>query len=197
MKLEQWDLVVQTERPADFESLARHDCDIKGYNKAQGLLPYFNMLVGPTYVGLVKHFWVRASIYDKHAAMLEEHEKVLIDLSLGGKTREELGLEPFVETEIRSSIMGVPVFINQSMIECVIRRKAEGEFEDGLDGNKKSTWNKTVAETMFGEKMKGTSGTMSKKKRVILKIQNDNLLPKGGGSDQPSLKHRMFFHFFI
>jgi len=32
---------------------------------------------------------------------------------------------------------------------------------------------------------------------MLLKIQNENLLPKGGGSDQPSLEHRIFLHFFI
>jgi len=37
-------------------------------------------------------------------------EKVLIDPSLAGKSREEMGLEPFVDTEIKSSIMGVLVF---------------------------------------------------------------------------------------
>jgi len=32
---------------------------------------------------------------------------------------------------------------------------------------------------------------------MMLKIQNKNLLPKGGGSDQPSLEHRVFLHFFL
>jgi len=45
---------------------------------------------------------------------------VLIDPTLEGKTREQMGLEPFVATEIRSSIMGVPVFINQEIISYVI-----------------------------------------------------------------------------
>jgi len=30
-----------------------------------------------------------------------------------------------------------------------------------------------------------------------LKIRNENLLPKGGGGDQPSLDHRVFLHFFL
>jgi len=34
-------------------------------------------------------------------------------------------------------------------------------------------------------------------KIMMLKIQNENLLPKGGGSDQPSLEHRVFMHFFL
>jgi len=32
---------------------------------------------------------------------------------------------------------------------------------------------------------------------MLLKIQNENLLPKGGGSDQPSLEHRVFMRYFI
>jgi len=69
------------------------------------------MLNGPSYLNLVKHFWVRAEIYDGHTAKMEEHEKVLIDPTLEGKTREQLGLKPFTCTEIRSSIMGIPITI--------------------------------------------------------------------------------------
>ena len=112
MSLKEWDLTVQVERPVDFASLIHHGCDIVEFDEAQDLGCYFSMLNGPTYESLVKHFWVRASIYDKHSANLEEDQKVLIDPSLEGKTREEMGLEPFVATKIRSSIMGVPVFIN-------------------------------------------------------------------------------------
>ena len=32
---------------------------------------------------------------------------------------------------------------------------------------------------------------------MLLKIQNEKLLPKGGGSDQPYLEHRVFLHYFI
>jgi len=51
---------------------------------------YFGMLNGPTYEFLVKYFSVRAKIYCKHASKLEEDEKVLIEPSLKGKTREEM-----------------------------------------------------------------------------------------------------------
>ena len=106
-----------------------------------------------------------------------------------------MGLEPFVDTKIRSSIMGVPVFINQEIISNVIGRASEGNFKDGLDNNKKSPWNDV--ETMFNSKKKGSYNNLSMEKKMMLKIQNENLLPKGGGSDQPSLEHRVFLHFFI
>jgi len=128
---------------------------------------------------------------------LEEDHKVLIDPSLEGKSREEMGLEPFVATEIRSSIMGVPVFINQEIIAYVIGRASKGNYKDGLDNNKKSCWNDVVNETMFNSNKKGSYNNLHMEKKMMLKIQNENLLPKGGSSDQPSLEHRLFLHFFL
>jgi len=108
-----------------------------------------------------------------------------------------MGLESFMDTEIRSSIMGVPVFINQKTIAYVIERASEGNYKDGLDNNKKNPWNEVVNETMFNSKKKGSYSNLSMEKKMMLKIQNENLLPKGGGSDQPSLEHRVFLHFFL
>jgi len=197
MSLEERDLHVQVERPIDFTSLSLNGCNIKEYYEYQDLIHYFNMVNGPTYKNLVKNFWVRASVYDKHVAQQEMDQKVLIDPSLAGKSREEMGLEPFVDPEIRSSIMGIPVFISQAVIAYVMRRASEGSYKDGLDNNKKSPWNDTINETMFNNKKKGVYNNLSLEKKMLLKIQNENLLPKGGGSDQPSLEHRVFLLFFI
>jgi hypothetical protein len=112
MSLEEWELNVQTENPVDFTSLAYHGCDMRSYYEAQSLMDYFIMLNGPTYTNLVRHFWVRAQVYDRKAAQPKMDEKVLIDPTLAGKSRKEMGLEPFTVTEIRSSIMGIPVFIS-------------------------------------------------------------------------------------
>jgi len=120
----------------------------------------------------------------------------LIDPTLEGKSREEMDVEPFVDTEIRSSIMGIPVFISQDVIVYVIRRASKGSFKDGLDNNKKSLWNEVVHQTMFNSK-KGAYNSLPMEEKMLLMIQNENLLPKGGGSDQPSLEHRVFLHFFI
>jgi len=82
-------------------------------------------------------------------------EKVLIEPSLAGKTREEMGLEPFSCTEIRSSITGISVFISEKVIAWVIRRVSEGRFISGLDNNKSSPWNDVVNKTMFNSTKKG------------------------------------------
>ena len=80
--LEEWELVVLVESPVDFLSLAHHGCDLRNIYQAHGLMDYFGMLSGPTYLTLVRHFWVRAKLYDQKAAKLEMDEKVLIDPSL-------------------------------------------------------------------------------------------------------------------
>jgi hypothetical protein len=45
--------------------------------------------------------------------------------------------------------------------------------------------------------MPGKYADLSIEKNLLLKIHNENLLPKGGGNDQPSLEHRVFLHHFI
>jgi len=54
--LEEWDLTVQVEIPVDFTSLSYHGCNIKEYCESQDLMDYFNMLNGPTYMSMVRHF---------------------------------------------------------------------------------------------------------------------------------------------
>jgi len=181
----------------DFTSLSYHGCNIREYDEAQDLIRYFDMLNGPTYMNLIRHLWVRAYVYDRKAAKLEMDEKVVIDPTLAGKTREEMGLEPFTCTEIRSSIMGIPSFISQEVIAYVIRRSSEGSFKDGLENNKKSPWNEVINQSMFNSRKKGAYSDLTMEKKLLLKIQNENLLPKGGGVNQPSLEHKVFLHYFI
>jgi len=127
MGMKEWQLKIQTENPVDFSSLAYHGCDIQKYYEVQGLMNYFNMLNGPTYKTLISYFWVRASVYDKEASEDEVREKILLDPSLAGKTREEMGLEPFKRTKIRSSVMGIPVHISKEIIACVLGTEATGK----------------------------------------------------------------------
>ena len=145
----------------DFISLAYHGCELRDVYQAQDLEDYFGMLNGPTYLSLVRHFWVRTQVYDRKASQLEMDEKLLIDPNLQGKTREEMGLEPFRCVEIRSSIMGIPVVISEASISGVIRRASEGKFVNGLDNNKTSPWNDIVNKTMFNSKNKGKYSELS------------------------------------
>jgi hypothetical protein len=137
-------------------------------------------------------------VYDRAALKLEEIEKILINPTLEGKTREEIGLEPFKCVEIRSSIMGIPVYISEEAIACVLRRDTSGKYAGSEIPNRKTgPWNEIVNMSMFNIKKKGNYSNLSMEKKMLLKIQNENLLPKGGDSDQPSLGHKVFLHFFI
>jgi len=196
MSLEEWELNVQVENPVDLLSLAHHGCDLRSIYPAQDLMEYFSKLNGPTYLTLVRHFWVRAEIYDLKASQLEMEEKILIDPSLQGKTREEMGLEPFRHEEIRSSIMGIPVVISVDTIAGVIRRASEGRFVYGLN-SKKSSWTPVVNRTLYHSINKGKYKDLDMRTKMLLKIQNENLLPKGSGGDKPSLDHKVFLHFFL
>jgi len=121
-------LEVQIESPVDFASLNRNKMCLETMISAQELFPYFHMLNGPTYVELVKDFWVRVEVYDEEASMNEEIQAVISNPSLKGKTREEMGLETFKETEIRSAVMGVPITITEEIIAKACRTEASCRF---------------------------------------------------------------------
>ena len=87
-----------------------------------------------------------------------------------------MSLEPFTCTEIRSSSMGIPVFISQEVIAYVIMKASDGSFKNGLENNKKSPWNELVNQSMFNSKKKGAYSELSMEKKMLLKIQNENLL---------------------
>jgi len=119
---------VQVESLVDFASLKRNGMNLDALMAAQHFFPYFNMLNGPTYVKLVKDFWVRAEVYDVDAAKVEELQVVARDASLRGKTRKEMGLEPFRQTEIRSAVMGIPITITEKVIAKACRVAPSGRF---------------------------------------------------------------------
>jgi hypothetical protein len=179
MALEEWDLNIQTENPVDFESLAFHGCDIRSYYEKQDLMDYFDMLNGPTYTTLVRHFWVRALVYDKAASEVEETQKILLDPTLEGKTREEMGLEPFRCVEMMSNIMGIPMFISKEAIAVVLRRDNTGKYAGiEIENPKKSPWKEIVNKTMFGSKKKGKYSELSMEKKMLLKIHNETFFQK-------------------
>jgi len=107
-----------------------------------------------------------------------------------------MGLEPFRCEEIRSSVLGIPVVILVDTIAGVIRRALEGRFVYGLK-NKKSSWIPIVNRTLLNSSTKGKYKDLDVRTKMLLKIQNENLLPKGNGGDKPSLDHKVFLHFFL
>ena len=160
---------------------------------AQHLFPYFNMLNGPTYVKLVKYFWVRAEVYDMDAAKVEELQAVAKDPSLRGKTRKEMGLEPFRQTEIRSAVIGIPITNTEEVIAKACRVAPSGRF----------LWNisrkHTLLESFTSVVLKGNPATklvdIEGPHRILLKFMTECFFQKGGGSDQPSVDHKLVLYF--
>ncbi|RHN60231.1 hypothetical protein MtrunA17_Chr4g0023381 [Medicago truncatula] len=93
--------------------------------------------------------------------------------------------------------MGISVHISERVIAFILRRPAHGTYKGGIKNVKHSPWNEIVNQSIFNNNVKGVYPDLGMEKRMMLKIQNENLLPKGGGNDQPSLGHKIFLHLFI
>jgi len=128
-------LDVQIESPVDFTSLKRNGLDMEALISAQNMFDYFHMLNGPTYVNLVKEFWIRAEVYDVESAKSEESQAVSRNPSLKGKSREEMGLEPFTGLEIRSAVMGIPIAITEGVIARACRVAPERKSNNQVGGH--------------------------------------------------------------
>jgi hypothetical protein len=157
-------------------------------------MQYFKMLHGPTYEALVRHFWVRAKVYNKAASIAEESHMVLLYPELEGKSREEMGLEPFTEDEIRSSICGIPVRITQWQIEAVLGLKASGI--DLSSAAEEHIWKEIANMAIYNSKKEGKYAELGMETKLLLKIQNENLLPCGG-CEKPNLAQKVFRQHFI
>ena len=172
---------VQVESPVDFASLKRNGMNLEAEIVAQQMFSYFEMLNGPTFITLVKDFWIRAEVYDIDAAKDEELQAVISDPSLKGKTRKEMGLESFRHTEIRSAVMGVPITITEEVIARACRVEPTGRF----------VWNITrkhpLLESFTSVVLKGNSATklvdIDIHHMMLLKFLTECFLQKGGGSD--------------
>jgi len=167
--------------------------DLESLITVQEMFPYFDMLNGPTYVTLVKDFWVRAEVYDVEAALDEEDKAMIRNPSLRGKTRQEMGLESFRQTEIRSTVMGIPVTITEEVIAKACRVTPTGRFLWNITGKHPlmSSYTSVV--------LKGDSSTklvnIDNNHRMLLKFLIECFLQKGGGSDQPSADHKLVLYF--
>ncbi|MCI57630.1 hypothetical protein A2U01_0078881, partial [Trifolium medium] len=85
---------------------------------------------GPVYPILVKDFWPRCEVVDKVEAEREYALKVAEDIENNkGKTREQLGLRAFTETEIRSGVSGSEITLTKSNIAQLLGLSNEGVFK--------------------------------------------------------------------
>jgi hypothetical protein len=128
---------------------------------------YFRGLNGPTYEELVKNFWVKAEVYDKEVAKLEEIEKINGDPSLKGKSRAEMGLKEFTRTEIRSAVMGIPITITEEIIARAARCSNEAKWNMNI---KTSSWIQTTHDAFHQGRPSNKYKDMQKEHRVLQKL---------------------------
>jgi len=184
---------VQVESPVDFASLKKNGMNLDAEINAQQMSEYFNMLNGPTYSKLVKDFWSRAEVYDMDAAKDEEDEAVIRDPSLKGKTRQEMGLKSFRQTEIRSTVIGIPVTITEEVIARACRVTPSGRFLWNIIGKHPlmASYTSVVLKGDSAAKMVNIDNSHM----MLLKFLTECFLHKGGGSDQPSADHKLVLYF--
>ena len=83
---------------------------------------YFDMLNGPVYSELVKDFWMKASVITKDVYNRKIREMVEENPELKGKTPEQMGLRPFVSSEIESFVAGFRICIRLCHILETLRK---------------------------------------------------------------------------
>jgi len=132
-------------------------------------------------------------VYDVDTAKDEELRAVIKDPSLRGKTRKEMGLESFRQTEIRSAVMGIPITIIEEVIAKTCRVTVTGRF----------IWNANINHPLLDSYkevvLKGNSSTklvdIDGHHRMLLKFMIECFFQKGGGFDQPSVDHKLVLYF--
>jgi len=93
----------------------------------------------------------------------------LIDPSLEGKTKVEIGLKEFTRTEICSTIMGIPITITEEIIGRASRRDVNGKFQWKLH-KKTSSWIQTTYETWYKNNASDKYKDMQKEHKVLQKL---------------------------
>jgi len=132
-------------------------------------------------------------VYDLEAAKAEELQAVTRDPCLRGKTRKEMGLEPFRQTDIRSAVMGIPLTITEEVIAKACRVAPTGRFLWNVSRNHPllDSFKSVVLNGNPATKLVDIDG----QHRMLLKFMTECFFQKGGGSDQPSVDHKLVLYF--
>jgi hypothetical protein len=182
-------LIVQVESPVDFASLKKYEVDMEGYVETQKLSGYFKMLNGPTYVNLVKDFWLRAEIVNGKPV------KVAGKQAGSKKKKMEIELNPtsFSSLEIRSEVMGIPVTITEEIIAKACRVDAEGRFQEIV--KTEDILLQSYCNLLLGGNPKAKTSEMKIHHRMLVKFCTDCFFQRGGGSDQPNFQQKLAIYF--
>ena len=182
-------LIVQIESPVDFTSLKKYEVNMEGLIETQELSEYFRMLNGPTYVNLVKDFWLKAEVYNEKPAKVVSKQAG----SKKGKMVMDMNPTSFDSLEIRSEVMGIPITITEEVIAKACKRHAEGRFQEIV--RKEDVLLKGYYNTLLGGKKDAKPSEMEIHNRMLVKFSNDCFFQRAGGSDQPNNQQKLAIYF--
>ncbi|MCH96598.1 hypothetical protein A2U01_0017585 [Trifolium medium] len=116
-----------------------------------------------------------------------------------GKSRKDLGLQEFKETEIRSGIMGFKATLTQSHIAKLLKIPNNGVFMSFKPGmGKKSSFVARIAKKCYlkeDEEPSNKVKDMKDTQRLLARIMLGSFFPREGGTGQLSWDHRHFIYF--
>ncbi|KAK2409584.1 hypothetical protein QL285_045000 [Trifolium repens] len=183
------ELMVAIVNPVDLESIRVNGFpEVVHHYKRQGLEYYFDVLNGPTYTELVKEFWMKASVITRDVHNRRIREMVEENPELRGKTPEQMGLRPFVSTEIESFVAGFRISIRLCHILEALKLERGGlvlKHTDEAGPDVEEYIFKPKADPK--DKFEWTNNC-----KIIYRILIDSVLPKLGGTDQISSLQKLF-----
>ncbi|MCH92626.1 hypothetical protein A2U01_0013566, partial [Trifolium medium] len=189
-------LKLSCEKMVDFDSLKVNGIDIEEYFMDHGWEKYFKLLNGPIYPLLVTKFWMNAKVVDEKEAKEKEKRKVADNPSLKGKSRVEMGLKEFRETEIRSTLLGLDFVITQAHIAKLLEIEDKGEIMSHYKNN--SVHLEAIRDELFEDKSQlGKAKAMFEKYIMIFKILLTSFFPRESSPDQISWEHKNFIYFLF
>ncbi|MCH93055.1 hypothetical protein A2U01_0014002 [Trifolium medium] len=178
----------------DFESLKINGFDFEEMITAQGWNMYFEMLNGPIYTGIVKEFWMKARVFDKVSARMEEEKAIKGNPSLAGKTRAEMGLCEFNETVIKSVLAGIEITISRAHLAKLLSLKDSGKRI--ADYKNEVYYRQSIKKELYeDENLAGKSKCMKDFYVVLFKVLINNIILRGGGTDTISWEHQHLLYF--
>ncbi|PNX55692.1 hypothetical protein L195_g049322, partial [Trifolium pratense] len=163
----------------DFEGLKANNFNVEPYFVKQGWKRYFDMLNGPVYPELLKHFWMKAKIFTKYEAKQEEQQAIERNPSLKGKSRKEMGLIEFTGTQIRSNICGLNLIYSKEHFNKLLNLDDKGLILDTFE--KDTRYRDALLHRMFVDmSQKGKVKGMTDECRVLFKIIISSICPRLG-----------------
>ncbi|PNX88526.1 hypothetical protein L195_g044632 [Trifolium pratense] len=180
----------------DFNSLKANSYDVEPYFAYQGWNRYFEMLNGPIYPDLLKHFWMKAKIFTKYEAKQEELLAIEKNPRLKGKSRKEMGLLDFTGTQIRSNICGMNLIFSKVHFNALLGLEDTGLILEKFE--KDTRYREDLLHRMFVDfNQKGKVKGITDECRVLFKIIISSICPRLGGTDTISWPHRHPIYFLL